>query len=102
MVILEISCVVLFVLCLVFLSRIRNLNKRIFTLEDIRHDLKEDLKVMEQDRDCREETLKLTHYSKNNWIELRIDTNYGEEFLFQGTIKNKSELKKVLKMIGYE
>ena len=47
----EISCVVLFVLCLMFLFRIRTLNKRIFTLSDIRYGLKEDLRVMEKDRD---------------------------------------------------
>ena len=52
--------------------------------------------------DCRAETLKLTHNDENNWIELRIDANYGQEYLFQGTIKNKSELKVILKQIGYE
>ena len=52
--------------------------------------------------DCRAETLKLTHNDENNWIELRIDANYGQEYLFQGTVKNKSELKVILKQIGYE
>jgi hypothetical protein len=52
--------------------------------------------------DGKEETLKLSYNEKNNFISMRLDCNYGEEHLFQGILKNKSELKQVLKQIGYE
>ena len=37
-----------------------------------------------------------------HWVEIRTYFVHGEEILFQGNVKNKSELKKILKQIGYE
>lgn len=38
-------------------------------------------------------------YETHN-IDIYVGDGYDKDYLFQGTIKNKSELKKVLKMIG--
>ena len=44
--------------------------------------------------------VQLLHDVKNNWVKV-IALDCGEEVeIFQGTIKNKSELKKLLKQLG--
>lgn len=47
-------------------------------------------------------TLNLLFNDGNTWVEMYVMCNHGSETLFYGRCKNKSELKRVLKQIGYE
>ena len=46
--------------------------------------------------------LNLDFNSENGWVEISFVTHWGFEDIFQGKINNISELRMILKMVGYE